>query len=327
MRNLLVLHHTAGNPNRPARDDWETSKRWYQWIIDGQGVLHEFKDMPNQRTCGASYDISLSGDFTKAEPRPEQIKTLKHFLSTHSFEKIITHRELGLQGCATHSACPGNLVEYIMKKRVAFINEIGYNFQELPQLKDYFSQHIEWVDEGEAEMLFVINKSNYVGGDGTLRHTGSASYLQDGKWQSYDQYPTDKIAFLSIGDKLSGSWSLLDIAIHEINHLLVGETDGSTIHGDSRFYPQGHSTPASVTNELSYDVFKNAYNPAQHFTKTFIINPPNDMLTRKQVEQLYVLFGLGTADSEALDYWTGKELQRLLDARLIDLQIELDRVA
>jgi len=49
-------------------------------------------------------------------------------------------------------------------------------------------------------------------------------------------------------------------------------------------------------------------------------------LTRKQVEKIYVIAGLGLGDTDAIDWWQGKELDQLLNARLADLQRELDEL-
>ena len=49
-------------------------------------------------------------------------------------------------------------------------------------------------------------------------------------------------------------------------------------------------------------------------------------LTREQVEKIYVLNGLGLGDTAAIDYWTGKELEELLNARLGDLAKEIEQL-
>lgn len=114
----LVLHHSAGNQNRPAIDDWNTGKKWYNWIIDGKGVLHEFKTTPNQRSCGPTFDLAFSGDFTKVNPTSAQIATWNKFRDSHPFGKTTTHGQLAKDrpGCATASACPGRLLQFISLK-------------------------------------------------------------------------------------------------------------------------------------------------------------------------------------------------------------------
>lgn len=111
----LVLHHSGGNQNRPAYDDWISGKKWYNWINDGAGKLHEFKTTPNQRSCGETYDLAFSGDFTKVDPTPAQIATWKKFLKEHNFDIITTHGQLAKDkpGCATVTACPGRLLDFI----------------------------------------------------------------------------------------------------------------------------------------------------------------------------------------------------------------------
>lgn len=111
----LVLHHSAGNQDRPARDDWETGNRWYNWIIDGAGRLHEFKTTANQRSCGKTFDLAFSGDFTRVDPRPAQIAAWNAFRDSHQFDVITNHGQLARDkpGCATASACPGRLLEFI----------------------------------------------------------------------------------------------------------------------------------------------------------------------------------------------------------------------
>lgn len=114
----LVVHHSAGNQDRPAKEDWESGKRWYNWIIDGAGELHEFKTTPNQRLCGKTFDLAFSGDLTKVKLRPAQIAAWNLFRDSHQFDTITTHGQLAKDkpGCATASACPGKLLQFITLK-------------------------------------------------------------------------------------------------------------------------------------------------------------------------------------------------------------------
>jgi hypothetical protein len=114
--STLCLHHSAGNPNRPAVDDWITGNKWYNYIIDGVGKLHRFKDSPNQRECGKTYDLCFSGNFVDGKPTQAQIDTWNTFRDNNPFDEITIHKELAKKGCATASACPGNLLNYISLK-------------------------------------------------------------------------------------------------------------------------------------------------------------------------------------------------------------------
>lgn len=143
----LVIHHTAGNPKRPAQDDWKTAKGWYHWIIDGQGKLHTFKTNPNRRACGFTYDISFSGNFVTGKPTEAQIRTWQTFYLNNHFDRLITHHDLGLAGCATPSACPGHLMDYLplekdLLKRVNHVFRSVWGREPQPKESLYFQKRI-----------------------------------------------------------------------------------------------------------------------------------------------------------------------------------------
>jgi len=66
--------------------------------------------------------------------------------------------------------------------------------------------------------------------------------------------------------------------------------------------------------------YKGAVDPAPYLTDEIM------KLTQEQVRRIYVLFGLGLVDENALLYWEGKELDDLLNTRLRDLSKELDQL-
>jgi hypothetical protein len=147
---ILCLHHTAGNPNRPAKDDWETGKRFYNFIIDGKGALHTFKTAPNQRKCGKTYDLAFSGNFVTGEPRQAQIHNWNDFRdnSVYKFKEITTHGALAKKGCATASACPGRLLQFISLKNDNWQTKVNAVIREIakrePMVKEqkYFAKRI-----------------------------------------------------------------------------------------------------------------------------------------------------------------------------------------
>ena len=50
------------------------------------------------------------------------------------------------------------------------------------------------------------------------------------------------------------------------------------------------------------------------------------VLTKEEVRKLYFLFDLGLDDTSAIDYWSGKPLNDLLDARIADKRVELAKL-
>jgi len=57
-----------------------------------------------------------------------------------------------------------------------------------------------------------------------------------------------------------------------------------------------------------------------------LLDMSQEFLTVEEVEKMYVLFGLGLGDQEAINYHTGRKLDDVLDDRLSDLGKELKKV-
>ena len=66
--------------------------------------------------------------------------------------------------------------------------------------------------------------------------------------------------------------------------------------------------------------YRGAINPRQYLVDK------NMNLTKEQVIKIYILFGLGTVDAEALEHWTNRQLDELLNTRMVDLHKEIHLV-
>lgn len=167
---------------------------------------------------------------------------------------------------------------------------------------NFFDKKIEFLTEGDYHMRLTFQP---VYMDGGMR-SGSADTPtlkeKDGVW--------DISVYTSSVENPGATYEQIIEA--EILHILWYKDNLGDIHAE------GHS---NTSNEDVYDIWKKL-----GVSINGNIELHTDMLTRKQVEQIYVLFGLGLGDTQAIKYWTGKPLGMLLASRINDLKAEVDKI-
>jgi len=123
MRSQLVVHHSADPSQTPQFDKINGYHKrkgfpksslgyWvgYHVLIEPSGEVRQARALTDHGAHTAAmcdgghcnsvaYGVCLAGDFTKADPRPEQLAALYMFWKSLGYPKILLHSDVKKTGC------------------------------------------------------------------------------------------------------------------------------------------------------------------------------------------------------------------------------------
>ena len=140
-KTLNILHHTGTDRDKTRASTIGENSRggvsFYQYIITGNGTIHEMKDEFNDRNNGyKSIDIALTGDFTNQKPTRQQLESLQKL--EKELGSFITHKEAREYG-ATASSCPGLLMDFYEKHKEEQKTKLDRIMEAIKRLAKAFS--------------------------------------------------------------------------------------------------------------------------------------------------------------------------------------------